>query len=453
MTINFDADTLGRSQYQVVSITAYLLGIPKSIFENEHEPPKLEVYNKLEKDKPARIVRNLCLIRAVVERNFGSIMKKIRSGQISINQIPEFPMNAVRKLYEDGVNVSYSTRDHLGEYIIKLNRLISDRINNCKSLIPDWINWNYYRDIYIMPNGLTVQGTMQAANDYYTNKQWYPYQVYMNWPAEDEGNILYDDERFVTLLYAWNNDYFADRSKVSNVSAFVQEGVYNFIADSDKTILVVDCENSDPFRLIATLSNFDAELTAKITKIILYNDVHASAAWSIIKDYTEIPVEEILVERILERKSLVDIKLTVGICREHYANNVDSFILASSDSDFWGLIESLPDARFLVMIERDQSSYEFKGALINNNIFYCHIEEFYSGGSTELKKTAVVRELKSRLNQLVHFNVNDLLEEALSVNRTSMTSEEKTQFYNQFIKPMHLLIDEDGNVSVELKKR
>ena len=37
-----------------------------------------------------------------------------------------------------------------------------------------------------------------------------------------------------------------------------------------------------------------------------------------------------------------------------YKNDVDSFVIVSSDSDYWGLISSLPDAHFLVMIEREK---------------------------------------------------------------------------------------------------
>lgn len=41
------------STYEIVSKIAYLIGVPKRIFENEHEPPKMEVYERLEQDKAA----------------------------------------------------------------------------------------------------------------------------------------------------------------------------------------------------------------------------------------------------------------------------------------------------------------------------------------------------------------------------------------------------------------
>ncbi len=43
-----------------------------------------------------------------------------------------------------------------------------------------------------------------------------------------------------------------------------------------------------------------------------------------------------MIERVKENKSLVDIRLTTGTCREFFQNDTDSCILASSDSDYWG---------------------------------------------------------------------------------------------------------------------
>lgn len=61
------------STYELVSKVAYLIGVPLRIFQNEHEPPKIEIYNRLEQDKNARIIRNLCIIRTAIERNYRKI--------------------------------------------------------------------------------------------------------------------------------------------------------------------------------------------------------------------------------------------------------------------------------------------------------------------------------------------------------------------------------------------
>ena len=39
---------------------------------------------------------------------------------------------------------------------------------------------------------------------------------------------------------------------------------------SEKVVVVVDCENSDPYKLCATLKNLDYQYTQKIASIILF---------------------------------------------------------------------------------------------------------------------------------------------------------------------------------------
>ena len=54
------------STYEIISKIAYLIGVPKRIFENEHEPPKMEVYDMMAKffaalsDKIDSISTELC---------------------------------------------------------------------------------------------------------------------------------------------------------------------------------------------------------------------------------------------------------------------------------------------------------------------------------------------------------------------------------------------------------
>ena len=57
-----------NSTYLIVSKIAYLIGVPKKIFENEHEPPKLDVYQQMDQNQNARIIRNLCMIRTGLEK-------------------------------------------------------------------------------------------------------------------------------------------------------------------------------------------------------------------------------------------------------------------------------------------------------------------------------------------------------------------------------------------------
>ena len=152
-------------------------------------------------------------------------------------------------------------------------------------------------------------------------------------------------------------------------------------------------------------------------------------------------------------KSLVDIKLTAGTCREFYQNNVDSFVLVSSDSDYWGLISSIPGANFLVMIEHEKTGPDIKNALFNSGICFCYIDDFYSGNSDDIKMSALIREIRRYLDQAVKINVNDLMEAAFKTTRMSMSDAQRKQFYAKYIKSMHIEIDGAGNMTIQIGKK
>lgn len=169
------------STYEIVSKVAYLIGVPKRIFENEHTPPKMEIYEKFEINKNARIIRNLCSIRTAIERNFGKINSLMKLPSVTNSVLDYLPPESLRQLADDGISLNFRSSIKLVQHIIDINRLISDRINNCKNLFPTWLNWQYLSSVFIMPNGLTAAGTKAAADLYFPNYAYYPYQMYINW--------------------------------------------------------------------------------------------------------------------------------------------------------------------------------------------------------------------------------------------------------------------------------
>lgn len=442
------------STYELVSKVAYLLGVPKRIFENDHEPPKLEVFGQLECDKNARIIRNLCIIRTAIEQNFKKISDMMRLEYRSILSMPELvPGESIMQLSSDGISFIKKSSTKLYQHVIEINRLISDRINNCKSIFPLWVNWDYIKELFVMPDGLSEEGTKKAAERYYNYKNRYPYQMYMNWEPTDVGNILFNDKKFVRLLYSWHGDHFTEQSRVTDAGKYVKTSIYDFVNSSRKTVVVVDCENSDPYNLCATLNNLDYGVMKKISKIILFDDVHTAVAWRILESYTKIPVEHNMIDRIKGNKSLVDITLASRTCREFYSNSVDSFVLVSSDSDYWGLISTLPEASFLVMVEHQKCGPDIKAALEEAGIFYCYLDDFYSGNSDEIKHSALLTQMRGYIENAVHLNVNDMFDSALAYTRITMTPAEKNQFFEKYLRQMYVSIDDDGNVSIELKRK
>ena len=100
-----DRVTYKDSTYEIVSKVAYLIGVPKRIFDNEHEAPKIEIYEKLDADKTARIIRHLCIIRTAIERNFKHINERMKFSYLSISSMPEYvPQDSLQQLNADGIS-------------------------------------------------------------------------------------------------------------------------------------------------------------------------------------------------------------------------------------------------------------------------------------------------------------------------------------------------------------
>ena len=157
-----------------------------------------------------------------------------------------------------------------------------------------------------------------------------------------------------------------------------------------------------------------------------------------------------MTKRVKEGKSLVDIEMTALTCREHYRDQVDSFVIVSSDSDYWGLISTLPDARFLMMIEKEKCGPEMKATLTKHGIFYCYIDSFFDGNCDDIKRRALFNEIYRILEDAIHLNAQEMFKQALYTTRIQMKPAEQKQFYNKHINNMRLLVDAHGDVSIEL---
>ena len=112
----------------------------------------------------------------------------------------------------------------------------------------------------------------------------------------------------------------------------------------------------------------------------------------------------------------------------------------------------MPEVRFFVMVESEKCSRTIKNALINAGISYCYIDDFCTGNSNDIKVAAVLREVRQKLDQAFHLNVRDILDEACRATRADMTTAEKNQFYDKYIKTMHVDISPNGEATIVLGK-
>lgn len=144
--------------------------------------------------------------------------------------------------------------------------------------------------------------------------------------------------------------------------------------------------------------------------------------------------------------------MTAGVCTDYYENNITSFILVSSDSDYWGLISTLKNAEFLVMYEYSKCGHAIKRALSENDIYYCSIDDFCSGNIEELKKAVLFECLEKYLPDILYINGKDLVRKIYEEARISASVKEIENFYNRYIKTLKLKVDNNGNFAIEICK-
>ena len=333
-----------------------------------------------------------------------------------------------------------------------LTRLINENIDKCSHLFYDWLNWEYIRDLFFVPK-YNKNGVMKDEfNKYMANIEHYPFQMYIHWQPADVGSIVYSDRKFLKIIYGQHNDSFTDYTKYRDADDETRNNIYNFIDSAEKTAIAVDCENSNPYKLYSVLKGLNQDELAKIEKITLYDDPNTTAGWDWLSKFTQIPVEHIEIDRVTDRKSLVDVRMTASVVTDFYRDGITSFIIVSSDSDFWGLIESLPKAKFLVMYEYEKCGTAIKNALAQHGIYYCAIDDFCTAGTEDMKRAVLFAELEKHLPSLVGENPLDLTHKIYEATRVTATMKEMENFCNRYVKTLRLKVNSEGKFEIEIQK-
>lgn len=436
---------------EISATMAYLIGAKDYQWKATFEEDLPEKWNELENTECAKIMRSLCHLRTVLFLTFLKTNNSLIYEGKSLRSMEWFDTGAIDYLTEREFPVLFigKTAD---DCVVYVNQFINENIENCRSLFPDWVSWDYIKSLFIIPHYQKREVQKAEFSKYVENKNLYPYRCYMYWNKPvDCGNLLYNDEKFLTNLYSWNKDVFRDTTKCKDAGEDIKGNIYDFIDASNKVVIVVDCENSDVYKLYSVLKSLDSEALGKVKKIMLHDDAHTTDGWDYLAKFISIPVEHLEVDRVADRKSLVDISVTTSVCKAHYKDDIDSFILCSSDSDYWGLISSLPEAKFLLMVEHEKTGFGIREALQENNIYYCYLDRFCSGNIEDLKKTVLINELKNNLPNIIGQDARALTYTLFHNARINADGNELSNFYDKYIKSLKLVINEEGVFEIEVK--
>lgn len=437
---------------EIVATIAYLIGVKKHIVEKCFDAECHDLLQNLYANRSATVIRYLCKLRTALFLNYKKTDYEMRSYLKNINSLEWFDHDNITQLEKWEIPI-IKANYRSDNYMLDFNTEIASHIEDIKTLFPDWAEWNYIRELFVIPKYQNPVALKREFEKYMKCKLYYPFQVYIYWIPFDCGSLLMSDRKFLQVIYSQHHDSFEDPSKYRDANEETKNNIYEFIRCSMRTVIAVDCENSDVYKLYATLRNLDESELKKIERIYLYDDHHTTVGWQWLSKFTPIPVEHIVIDRVTERKSLVDIVMTAGVCQNHFAEGIDSFILVSSDSDFWGLITSLPNANFLVMYEHDNCGRAIRNALSEHGIYYCAIDDFCSGNADSLKRAVLLGLLEKYLPDIPYLNGKELVEhlyEEAWIHNT--TDSEKRAFYERYVRTLSLKVDKDGNFRVEIKK-
>lgn len=468
----------------IITIIAYLIGVPDEKLTVEDRIDMSE-YEKIKTNENANIIRCLCSLRTQFLKNYKNIDDAHRFEMRPLETLTEYlDIEAIKFLRRKDIEVNITNAKSPTVNIAYINQYILDNIDKIKPLIPDWVKFQYVKNLFLMPGGYAGYNGNNIRNDYKkifnvilnvgktygAQRSEYPYQMYISWPKafrESDGNILFNDLKFLRLLYAGNGDRFQACRYVVDAKEETKEEIYDFLDGAVNVAIFVDCENVNPYSFGATILNLDDSELSKIKKIVLYDDVNTSTAWDYITDIINLPVVKKDIERLLDNKSLVDITMTAGVCEEHYRNNMESIILASSDSDFWGLIKQLPSARFLVLNEFRKTSPAILEQLDKYKIQHCFMSDFAQDKVQQFKSDVLYLGLNERIkrfNKTGEFgtlDIDELLQElfydANIGGAESQVEREKEAFFNKYLKSGLLIkpVVEDGKrmFKIELYKK
>ena len=462
-------NTQGNPSFEVISTFAYLIGVNKQVFDHPHEPPQLTRYEELDREADARIIRNLCRIRTSMTKHFRAISQEFFTNLKNIDTLPAMiPSDAVQGLWADGLML-YKSPPTMDAYMQLIHRELTNRIHTVKRFFPDWLKWDYVKPLFLISKGDTPAGQKKAGDAYNADRSRYPYQVFLNWDAyaatqENQGNILYNDEKFVLPLYQRNKDRFLQLSHVRGTHAHTMENLSGMLEKCTRVMVAVDCENSDAIKLSAVFNTLSEAQMSKIEKVIFYDSEQTTAQWSTLVEkllrevqatvrqgnYNPWTVSHQIVPRINIAKSAVDTTMVAYTMKAVYTEGFDGVILVSSDSDFVPLIKALEHVHFLVLLETEKTAMATLDQLLLNQTPFCLMDDFCTSASYSIKTSTIIHRLQGELDQLLSpsgdmLNLRTLLDNALYSTWVEMTPSEKKDFYNRYLQKLRLTIDGDGN--------
>lgn len=103
----------------------------------------------------------------------------------------------------------------------------------------------------------------------------------------------------------------------------------------------------------------------------------------------------------------------------------------------------------MVVYENEKSSNVVLNKMESNNIVSCSLDDFYTGNVSKLKEDILVKLTNDALS-VVDVNLKGVMDIIYRNARISANDDEKTAFYNKYLKSIKVTVDGDGNLKLKV---
>lgn len=431
---------------RIVTIVAFLLGIKTEVLETQYDS---EVLGSIKEILEANIVRRLAKIRQALLSNFKAANYELCINLSNIDKLDFCDADDIQFLKQNAVPVM-NCNCNADEYVVHITKLIFQHIDACKVLFPACINFAYIRSLFYFPIGFDETDRRKEYGKYWNNRSNYPFGAYLYWKPQNCGNLLLNDNKFLVEVYRQHKEEFKATYLFKDVSYGVKNAINKFIENGSKVVFAVDCENVDPYKFYSMIEELPVKTRKNIREIILYNDINANKAWNCLDKCVTVPVKCVQTQRVLDRKSIVDMILITEVMKMHYEQGIDTVVLCSSDSDFLPLINALSSVRFMVLYEHSKCSSVTKQQWKAEGLLAYSLDDFYLAQSEKLQECVLLETLTRLVPAYIGKNISDLANQVFTQAMVTTTETQETAFCEKYVKHGRFSVDSHGILSFSL---
>lgn len=411
----------------ITSKVAYLIGIDdNTLFRDFYE----NVYGGLYEKQEANLINLLCKMRTNLMSHYFDNGFEFAAQSVFVSYVV--------RLNKLGIKLNTELQTNF-EYLKQINNLINENINKCAAFfVDDDVDWLRIRNYIVFPDFKSKENTETTIEYFCNNRGFYPYGCYVNYKQKKQGNMLSFDELFLNLVGE-------NRRKKEQNSPTYRRYIETFLIKNGATDVLVDCENTDPFKFFLYLNGLKGECKDELQCIYLISDSRASAAWKYVPEhFKNLRFEFSEISRIKSSKSLVDENLMIVISKLYFEKRQKSFVIFSSDSDFMALIDLFPNAELFFVCDKSKTANRTISYLKYQKTSY---EFFCNKECAELEKfkfDVIKAEFKDFLTSNFSADLNEILQNILFNCHLDLSNNELQSTINELVYSTTVIHNEDN---------